>query len=462
MDPSVAIAVASGVSAGSGAIPLVDLLGIEATDRTVTIAGAVTIAILIGFSGFYSSSEIAMFSLPNHRLDALVAEGRPNAATVKALKDDPHRLLVTILVGNNIVNIAMSSISTALLGLYFSGLQAVLIATFGITSLVLLFGESAPKSYAVENTESWALRIARPLKYSEYALYPLVVTFDALTRIVNRVMGSTGAIEAPYVTRTEIQQIIESGRRAGVIEEDEQQMLQHIFRFRNRIAKEVMTPRLDIVAVPAEASLEEAIETCVENGRHRLPVFEETLDDVVGIVELGDLVGAHRGGEAVGPADLAEEPTFVPESKDVDELLQEMRRERREMVIVVDEFGTTAGLITIQDITEEIVGEILEGGEEQPIVVIDDDTVVVQGEINVHEVNEILDVELPEGEEFETIAGFVFNRLGRLADPGDTIHHGGVRIDVERVENTRIRRARITRVEREPMESETDSGSDER
>ncbi|OTF03073.1 CNNM domain-containing protein, partial [Halorubrum sp. SD612] len=209
-------------------------------DTVVAGLGALTILVLIALSAFFSSSEIAMFSLPQHRIDSLVEDGVPGSETVKALKTDPHRLLITILVGNNIVNIAMSSISTGLL--VYLGLgqgQAVTVATFGITALVLLFGESAPKSYAVENTESWALRIARPLKLSEYVLLPLVVLFDYLTRVVNKITGGRSAIESSYVTRDEIQDIIETGEREGVIDEEEREMLDRIFRFNNTIAKEV-------------------------------------------------------------------------------------------------------------------------------------------------------------------------------------------------------------------------------
>ena len=214
------------------------------TDTTVTIGGSIAILFLIALSAFFSSSEIAMFSLARHRVESLVEDDIPGATVVQELKSDPHRLLITILVGNNIVNIAMSSIATGLFAIYFSQGQAVLAATFGITTLVLLFGESAPKSYAVENTESWALRIARPLKYSELALLPLVAVFDYLTRVINRVTGGRSAIETTYVTRDEIQNMIQTGEREGVIEEEELEMLDRIFRFNKTIAKEVMTPQI--------------------------------------------------------------------------------------------------------------------------------------------------------------------------------------------------------------------------
>jgi CBS domain containing-hemolysin-like protein len=419
------------------------------SDGTIAVLGGVVILLLLFLSAFFSSSEIAMFSLPPHRVDALVTDNIPGAEILKGLKDDPHRLLVTILVGNNIVNIAMSSIATGLLSYYFSQSVAVLTATFGITALVLLFGESAPKSYAVENTESWALRIARPLKISEYLLLPLIVTFDYLTRQVNRITGGRGEIESTYVTREEIRDIIETGERAGVLEEDEREMLQRIFRFTSTIAKEVMTPRLDMDAVSKDATVDEAIQQCVQSSHTRLPVYDDSLDNVLGIVHISDLVRDYTYGERddVDLEDLIEETLHVPESKNVDELLAEMREKRLHMVVVIDEFGTTEGLVTMEDITEEIVGEILQAGEEEPIEFVSDTEAIVKGELNIDEVNEALDIDIPEGEEFETIAGFIFNRAGRLVEEGERIEYDGIEINIERVENTRIMKARIVRTE---------------
>lgn len=429
----------------------VPAVGLEIEQSMVTILGSLAVVVLIALSAFFSSSEIAMFSLPKHRVEGMVEEGIPGASRVKALKEDPHRLLVTILVGNNIVNIAMSSIATVLLGFYFGGLAAVFMATFGITAVVLLFGETVPKSYAVEKTESWSIRVAKPLKGTEYMLYPLVVLFDYLTRQINRLTGSSGAIETPYVTRDEIQEMIESGEREGVIEEDEHEMLTRIFRFNNTIVKEVMTPRLDMTAVPKDADIDEAIETCIQSGHARVPVYENSLDNVLGVVHIRDLVRDLNYGETQAEDleidDLIQPTLHVPESKNVDELLTEMRENRMHMAIVIDEFGTTEGLVTMEDMIEEIVGEILEGGEDLPVEEIDDRTVLVRGEVNIEDVNEALEIELPEGEEFETIAGFIFNRAGRLVEEGEELTYEGVRITVEGVENTRIMKARLQKLE---------------
>ncbi len=427
------------------------IIPLQSSDQVplLTFLGAVTIVGLLVLSAFFSSSEIAMFSLPAHRIESMVNEGAPGADTIKTLKQNPHRLLVTILVGNNIVNIAMSAIATTIFGFYLTNGQAVLTTTFGITALVLLFAESAPKSYAVENTEPWAQTIARPLKYAELALYPLVILFDYLTRAVNRITGGRASIESTYVTREEIQDIIETGEREGVIDEEEREMLERIFRFNNTIAKEVMTPRLDVTAVPNQAGVQEAVETCVQSDHERVPIYEGTLDNIVGVVTVRDLVREQHYSE--GQPDLGRviKPTLhVPESKNVDELLEEMQDSRIQMVVVVDEFGTTEGIITLEDMVEEIVGEILDGDEEQPVERVDDGEgepteAIVRGDVNIDEVNEVLNIDLPEGEEFETLAGFVFNRAGRLVQEQEIIEYNGIQIRIEQVDNTRIMKARL-------------------
>ena len=430
----------------------VEVLGVPVSSELFAIAGALILLILLGLSAFFSSSEIAMFAFPDHRLESFVSDGRRGSRTLRQLKTDPHRLLVTILVGNNLVNIAMSSIATGLLGFYLASQSlAVLFATFGVTALVLLFGEAAPKSYAVDHTESWALRIARPLKLAELVLLPLVVLFDHLTRYVNRITGGRAPIESGYVSRQEIQDIIETGEREGVLGEDEREMLQRTLRFNRTIAKEVMTPRLDIRAVSTDATIEDAIQESIQSGHARLPVYEGSLDHILGVVHIRELVRDWQYGETDGNSALTDliQPTLhVPETKNVNELLREMRDERLKMVIVIDEFGTTEGLVTMEDLTEEIVGEILEGGEAEPITILDESTAIVKGEVNIDDVNEALDIELPEGEEFETIAGFIFNRVGRLVDAGEVIEHEGLEIRVDRVENTRIMEAQISGIDR--------------
>jgi CBS domain containing-hemolysin-like protein len=432
----------SGVLAQSDTM---QIAGLELTETTVTIAGAVAILFLIFGSGFFSSSEIAMFSLPAHQVDAMVEQGKRGAEIVASLKEDPHRLLVTILVGNNLVNITMSSISTTIVGIYFDAGTAVVVSSFGITSIVLLFGESAPKSYAVDNTELWARTVAPLLRLVGTVLWPLVTVFYYLTKGVNRIIGGSSAIESSYVSREEIRNMIRTGEREDILDEEEREMLDRTLSFTGTTAKEVMTPRLDVIGISTDATVETAVEKCLSAGYTRMPVYRGSLDDVVGVFDLRELGGQDVDSFADTPVEEAVvETLYVPESKNVDDLLEEMRERRLQVAVVVDEFGATEGLVTTEDLTEEIVGEILAGDEEHPIEHVDDDTVRVSGSVRVEQVNDALDVVLPEGEEFETIAGFIFNRAGRLVEQGETFDYENVTLRAEQVDDTRIQRARVT------------------
>jgi CBS domain containing-hemolysin-like protein len=339
----------------------------------------------------------------------------------------------------------MSSVSTTIVGFYFDPGTAVIVSSLGITSMVLVFGESAPKSYAVEHTELHARRVARGLKVVEKVLWPLINLFYYLTSIVNRITGGSPSIESSYVTRDELRNMIRTGEREGVLDEEERQMLQRTLRFTNASAKEVMTPRLDMIAIDEDATVETAIQRCIESGHARLPVYEGSLDNVVGIFDIRELRASDYGDfDDLAVTDVMNPTLHVPESKNVDELLTEMRENRMHMVIVIDEFGATEGLITMEDMTEEIVGEILVGDEDHPIEFLDETEVLASGEVNIDEVNEALDIDLPEGEEFETISGFIFNRAGRLVEQGETFEYENVTLRAERVENTRIQKVRVT------------------
>ncbi len=433
------------LSAGGPLQYTVPVVGVELSRMAVTAIGVGLILLLLVGSGFFSSSEIALFSLPAHQVDAMVEQGLRGARAVAELKEDPHRLLVTILVGNNMVNITMSSVSTTIVGFYFDAGTAVIVSSLGITSMVLVFGESAPKSYAVENTELHARRVARGLKVVEKVLWPLISFFHYLTGVVNRITGGSPSIESTYVSRDEIRNMIQTGEREGVLDEEERQRLQRALRFTDATAKEVMTPRLDVTAVSGEATVEEAIETCIRSGHARLPAYDGDLDNVVGVFDIRELEDSDYGAfDELKVEDVVSPTLHVPESKNVDDLLSEMRGNRMHMVVVIDEFGATEGIITMEDMTEEIVGEILAGDEDDPIEFVDDDTVLANGSVNIDEVNEALDIDLPEGEEFESIAGFVFNRAGRLVEQGEEFEYENVTLRAEQVDNTRIQKVRVT------------------
>ena len=223
--------VLAGLAATSTPLYTVPFVGIELGTPAFTVIGIVIIIFLIMGSGFFSSSEIAMFSLSPHQIDGMIERGLRGARAVKSLKDDPHRLLVTILVGNNLVNITMSSISTTIVGFYLDAGTAVLVSSLGITSMVLLFGESAPKSYAVEHTESWSRTVAPVLGVVGKVLWPLITLFYYLTRLVNKATPGSSSLESSYVSREEIRNMIKTGEREGILDEEERQMLQRTLRF---------------------------------------------------------------------------------------------------------------------------------------------------------------------------------------------------------------------------------------
>jgi len=235
------------------------------------------------------------------------------------------------------------------------------------------------------------------------------------------------------------------GKVEGVIEEEELEMLQGIFDLDTTIAKEIMTPRLDIDAVSIGSNVSDAINICVGSGHMCLPVYEGNLDNILGVVTIGNLLreSKSKGSETVLKTIL--EPTiYVPESKKIDELLAEMQKERLGLVIVVDEFGTAEGLITLEDILEEIVGEILESEEEVPIEYISSNIIAIRGDVNIDEINSTLKIELPEGNEFETIAGFILDQTGRMVEEGEFVIYNDIKIAIEKVENTRILKVIIT------------------
>ncbi|MFP4633015.1 MAG: hemolysin family protein [Halobacteriales archaeon] len=416
---------------------------VETSRGVVTAAGVAVFVVLLGVSAFFSSSEIALFSLARHRMESLADQGVPNADRLRRMRRDPHRLLVTILVGNNLANIAMSSIATGLLAFYLSPSVSVLVATFGVTSVVLLFGESAPKSYGVANAEYWALRVTPALELSQRLLYPLVAVFDRLTRMINSATGGQPGIETAYVTRGELEEMIDAGERQGVIEEKEGEIIRQTLEFTSTIAREVMVPWADVTCVDSDASVEEAVRLCVSSGHTRLPVVEPDSDSVVGVVHVLDLVRAARVEDGGVVSDVAGPAFAVPDVKPVDELLAELQKARRTHAVAVDEFGATAGLVTVEDILEELVGEIMTSAEEPPVELVGDGRAVVKGDVSVEAANSALGTEFPTEGDFETVAGLLLSEAGRLLDEGESVVAFGVELEAVEVDDGRIHRVEV-------------------
>jgi CBS domain containing-hemolysin-like protein len=426
---------------------------------TSLLAGAAVIVVLLGVSAFFSGSEIAIFSLERHQLSVLLEtdDVDPRARVLQRLRDDPHRLLVTILVGNNIVNIAMASIASVLLAATLSPGLAVVATTLGMSAVILVFGEITPKSYGVANAERLALRVAGPIRTVERLLFPLVFCFDVISRGLNRITGGGSDIERPYVTREEIEALLKTGERVGAIDEAEHEMVEGVFELSSTTAREVMVPRVNLIAVDVETPLDEVIEVCATNRLTRVPVYQGTLDHVVGIADIRDAERALHEGKTLD--DVLLPSLQVPEGREIDDLLAEMQAERVTMVIVRDEFGETEGILTVEDILEEIVGEIFEVGEER-FIRPTTDGLVVKGEVTVGEVNDVLGVDLTTEGEFETVAGLINAELGRIGDVGDRVVVDDVALDVERVDGHRIRRVRIRPIVEETPGVDGDDASE--
>jgi CBS domain containing-hemolysin-like protein len=410
-----------------------------ALDPGFTVAGSLAILFLIGASAFFSSSEIAIFSLASHRVDALSATGAAGR-TLARLREDPHKLLVTVLVGNNVANIAAASIATALFVQVLPAGQAVSAATVFTSGFVLVVGEIAPKSYAVSNAEPWSLRVVRPLAAIQKLMSPVVYLFEIATGAVTRLIGGSTNFET-YLTREDIETIVVSGAETGAIATEEGAMIRGVLDLGETTVRSVMVPRVDMVAVPRSADLDTVVETAADRHITRMPVFGENRDDVVGVVDLRDALTAREAG-----GDLSEalsEPVFVPESKPIDELLAEMQAENLRMVLVVDEFGSVVGLAALEDVIEEVVGEILDHGETEPVRILEETTAVAHGWTTVAYVNEVLGLSLPTDAEFETLAGLIHAHTGRLPEEGDRITVAGVTLTVMDATKTRIRRVRL-------------------
>ncbi|MBT8507136.1 hypothetical protein AZH53_01655 [Methanomicrobiaceae archaeon CYW5] len=393
--------------------------------------------VCIFLSGFFSGSEVALISLNAAKVRTLVEQKKKGSSALERLKADPDRLLITILIGNNLVNIAAASIATAV-AIAIWGEIGVGIATFFTTLVMLTMGEILPKTYAARSAERVALLVARPILYLSYALYPLFWVID-----VGKKTFSRDRITRPTVTEDEIKQWIDVGEEEGTIEEQEHEMLYRVFRFSETIAREVMTPRADVVMIDVEDPLEDSINIFNETGYTRIPVYDDQIDNIIGILNVKDVFEAiYSKRENVTIPELIYEAYFVPETKDIDDLLRELQKKKLHIAIVINEYGTFAGIITVEDILEELVGEIMdEFDEEEPeIQKISDMVYIIDSRAWVDRVNETLNISLPLDDSYETMGGLITNQLGHIPKKGEVVEmpESGIRLMVMRMADKRI------------------------
>ncbi|GAA5261901.1 hemolysin family protein [Methanocalculus sp. MC3] len=372
-------------------------------------------------SAFFSGSEVALIAITRAKVRTLFAEGTRSAMALALLKENTDHLLITILIGNNIANVSAAAIATAIAIDYF-GDAGVGIATGVVVILMLVIGEIGPKTYASKRVDSFALFVARPILFLEKIFSPILWIYDRIRRVSTT---DEDLLLQHGVTEEEIKEWIDVGEESGVIEENERAMLHSVFRFGDTIAREVMTPRPDVVMIEDSTNLNEALDIFHETGFSRLPVYHGEGENIIGILNVKDVFRAiHSGVPDVSIPDMIHDVYFVPESKKIDDLLKELQFKQSHLAIILDEYGVFSGVVSIEDILEELVGDILDEFdiEEDEIQDMGNGTYLIDAQGWVEDINNSIPIPLPlEPDNYETVGGLVFTRLGRIPHIGESI-----------------------------------------
>ncbi len=414
-----------------------------------------TLAVLLilgclALSAFFSSSETAFFSLQRVRLQHLVASGVKGAGRVARIREHPEQLLSTVLLGNNIVNTLASALTTAvaisLLGSNNTGLS-ILVSTMAATAVIVIFGEVVPKAVAARYPERFAFPLARPIQVVEKILLPGAILLRWLSIAVLRMFG-TKAAPRLLVSEEEIRTMVSIGAAEGSVDQSDAEMIHKVFKFGDLRASEVMTPRTAIVALEKATTLSQFLAVYSAHTHTRFPVYEGNPDNIVGILPTKQVFKAFADGviSLNNPVTGLVRPVhFYPETKSIDDLFAEMRSLRTQMVVLVDEHGGIAGLVTIKKLIEEIVGRAPdEGSQDQAVETIDAKTVVVDAGIRIDDANEKLGLAIPDGD-YETLAGFVLKKLGHIPHEGEQVRHNGQRLVVTQIKGVKIERILVAR-----------------
>jgi CBS domain containing-hemolysin-like protein len=414
---------------------------------TTDVWTLVVVVLLTAIAAFLAAAETSLTRMSRARAMHLVEEQRRGARQLLALVDQPARFLNLVLLLVLVVQFFATALFTSVLSRLVGGGLGVAIAATVMTILTFIFAEVAPKTYAVQQTDRAALAVA-PFIYVLTRLPVLGPLTRLLIGIGNVVTPGKGLKSGPFVSEEEIRALVDEAERDEVIEEEEREMIHSIFEFGDTILREVMVPRPDMVAVPVTTSLQEVLELILRTGFSRIPVYQRDIDDIVGLAYAKDVLRRLHDGQADKPlADILRPAPFMPESMRAAECLREMRRRKSHMVIVIDEYGGTAGLVTIEDLLEEIVGEIADeyDSEEPNVEPLPDGDYRVNARLGIDEVNELLDVELP-STEWDSIGGLLFNLVGGVPREGQEVEFQGLRLRAERVQGRRIGRVRIHRL----------------
>jgi len=438
----------------------------------------VAVALLGLLAGFLAAVRAALMNVSRPRLRKMAEERDPRAVRALGVVEESARFLVTLEVGQMALGMAAVALAVwggapgvarglvpvagALLGPWLPGVSlaaALLVAT----GLVLVVGWLVPQSLAVRHAEALTLRLAGPIAGVVAVLAPLVGLLVRVGNALGQFLGGGPIGAVPLVTEEAIKTLVDAGEERGVIEEDEKEMIYSIFEFGDLMVREVMVPRIDIVAVEVSTPLLEALDVLMQAGHSRIPVYEETIDNIVGLLYAKDLLPYLRDGRTDVPLrELLREPYFIPETKKVDELLPDLQRRKVHMAIVVDEYGGVAGLVTIEDLLEEIVGEIQdEYDSEEPLVLPGQEgEFVFDARVPLDDVNKVAGVELT-SETADTLGGYVYEKLGQVPAVGDQVVEGDVEVTVLAVAGRRIRRVRVRKRQPPPEASSAPEDGEE-
>jgi len=406
----------------------------------------VLFVICLFLSAFFSSSETAFISLQKVRVQHLIDKKVRGARLVSRMIEKPEKLLSTILLGNNFVNTAAAALATALAIKYWPE-QGVLISTIAVTLLLLIFCETTPKTIATRHAEGLSLFFARPIRALSWILTPFVVVLSWIATGFSKMLGGA-PVSRSLVREEEIRTMISMGHKEGTVEEEEAEMLHNVFEFGNRPALEVMVPRTEVIWITKGTKLADFLDLYAQNPLSRFPVYEENIDNVVGILAVKDILMAQAKGNFNNEDtidDLIRPAYFAPETKRVSELFAEMRDKNFRMTVVVDEFGGTAGIVSLSGLMEEIVGPV--GDElaaiEKDYETINEYTFEVDGGMRVEEANEEMNLNIPEGDDYETVAGFVLDLLGHIPKQGEQLKYKNFKIVITEMRGMKIEKIRL-------------------
>lgn len=403
----------------------------------------IVLIILLVLSGFFSMSETALMALSKIRIRHMVEEGVKGAKLVEKLTEDPNKLLGAILIGNNIVNILASSLATTLF-VSLVGPSGVGVATAVMTVLVLIFGEITPKSIAKQKSEEVSLKVSKPINIIVKILKPFIGIFSFISSLFIRLLGGDPKATEPFITEEELRTMVGVSEEEGVLEDVEKEMIFNVFDFADSQAKDVMVQRVDIVAVDTEATYEEVLEVIKTEQFSRIPVYNQTIDDIVGVLYVKDLIIAGQNKEGFKVSDYMREPYYTFEFKKIKELFNEMKKTRNHLSVVLDEYGGTVGIVTIEDLIEEVFGDIEDEYDDydKEIEVVKEDEYIVDGSAKLDDISELIGVNM-ESKEFDSVGGLIIGELGRFPDNKEEVTLNKIRFVVEEVDNNRIKKVRI-------------------